>query len=45
MNDILESTNGQWQYWAEVNNSGEIVGEYGICIDPDCQCEGFIRYW
>jgi hypothetical protein len=24
---------------------GERIGESGVCLDPDCQCDGIWHYW
>lgn len=45
MKSILIRGDKNWQYWAEVEEDGTTSGEYGICIDPECDCEGYIRYW
>ncbi len=45
MKDILIKENETWQYWGELDKDGNTVGEYGICTDPECDCDGYMRYW
>ncbi|KKN29583.1 hypothetical protein LCGC14_0842510 [marine sediment metagenome] len=45
MKDILIKQTETWQYWAELDRNGNTIGEYGICINPECDCIGYTRYW